>query len=121
MEEPTVIVDVFGIDKWIPVVPWADTSRVIKDIESVISLIGQLEIAATAGNDDVDLFEIAGLASDLNWHMSDLSTAIVVLQDYAELPDIMDVRERELASRITDDEQEEFDQQMIMYKLKVGK
>lgn len=118
MAEPDAVIDVLGLEEYKPVVGFEEARKISKSLADVVKIISNLEIAATVGNDDVDLDEIAGLSNDLNWHISDIETAIEILDDYEEFPDILHARDNELASRLDDDEKEELEEQVILYRLK---
>jgi hypothetical protein len=121
MDKPNAITDIVGLNKYVPAVDWEQSRKVNKALLSIIDTIVKLKSELDSTYNEPDMTEIDNLVDDLQWGVKDIEVAMEVLEDYEEAADAVERRESEIIDRLTDDEQEEFDQQMIMYKLKVGK
>jgi hypothetical protein len=121
MEKPDAIADIVGLNKYAPLVDCEQTRKVYKSLQSIINTIVKLTSELDSSYKEFDMLEIDNLVDDLQWGVKDIEVAMEVLVDYEDAVDAVERREAEIISRLSDDEQEEFDQQMVVYKLTVGK
>lgn len=100
-----------GVGKWEHKYDFRKTSHIIKKLKSVIA-----EVAKAERLSDVD--ELTDAISDIAWDIGALEDAIDIIEDYDDADSHIDDLYNEIEARLTDDEQAEFEQEQIIYKLK---